>query len=185
MENLTSDSWRIYSSEVAHTLNSIDPGRVRQFVSEIDSAIDREATIWVFGNGGSAATASHFCVDLSKGAALRNFKAIRAISLMDLTPIQTAWSNDVAYSEAMAMSLKHQARPGDLVIVITGSGNSQNIVNLAKMAHQLKLRIVGMTGFDGGMIRELLNIEIHVPSNDMQIVEDCHHTICHFVSKVI
>lgn len=185
MENLTSDSWRIYSSEVENALNAIDPVRVKQFVSEIDNAIEREATIWVFGNGGSAATASHFCVDLNKGASLRTSKTIRAISLMDLTPIQTAWSNDVAYVEAMSMSLKHQARSGDLVIVITGSGNSENIINLAKMAHQLNLYIVGMTGFDGGKIRELLNIEIHVPSNDMQIVEDCHHTICHFVSKVI
>ncbi len=185
MAELTRDSWHLYSSKVATTLSSINPMLIAEFVDEIGSAIDREATIWVFGNGGSAATASHFCVDLSKGASLRNSKTIRAISLMDLTPIQTAWSNDLAYVEAMSMSLKHQARVGDLVIVITGSGNSGNIINLAKMAHQLDLRIVGMTGFDGGLVRDLLDIEIHVPSNDMQIVEDCHHTICHFVSKVI
>ena len=185
MKTLNMESWKQYADEVSNVLESIDATSISRVVKEIDSAIQANSTIWVFGNGGSSATASHFCVDLSKGAALRGSRTIRAIPLMDLTPIQSAWSNDLSYAEAMAMSLKHHARTGDLVIVISGSGNSLNILNVTQMAHELKLKVIGMTGFDGGEVRKLLDFEIHVPSMDMQIVEDSHHTVCHFISKVV
>lgn len=185
MKNLDKDSWKLYAEEVSRVLQSIDPSSISRGVQVIDNAVKLNSTIWVFGNGGSAATASHFCVDLSKGAALRTSGIIRAIPLMDLIPIQTAWSNDLSYVDAMAMSLKHQARAGDLVIIISGGGNSQNILNLVQMAHELNLKVIGMTGFDGGKVSQLLDLEIHVPSTDMQVVEDCHHTICHFISKVV
>ena len=185
MNSLDKDSWKLYAEEVSRALDSINPSSISRSVQAIDNAVKSNSTIWVFGNGGSAATASHFCVDLSKGAALRSSGIIRAIPLMDLIPIQTAWSNDLSYADAMAMSLKHQAREGDLVIIISGSGNSQNILNVVQMAHKLDLEVIGMTGFDGGKVSELLDIEIHVSSIDMQVVEDCHHTICHFISKVV
>ena len=182
---LTKDSWYEYSNDVSETFVKIDPKLVSQVIDQIKVAIKNDASIWVFGNGGSAATASHFCVDLSKGASERIGEKIHALSLMDLVPIQTAWSNDFAYEDAMAMSLRGQSRSNDLVIVITGSGNSENIVNVAKMGRELNLTVIGMTGFDGGEVRNFLDFELHVPSNDMQVVEDCHHTLCHFISKAI
>lgn len=185
MKSLNKESWKLYAEEVSQVLESVDAISISKAIQAMDSAINANSTIWVFGNGGSAATASHFCVDLSKGAALRSSRIIRAIPLMDLTPIQSAWSNDLSYAEAMSMSLKHHARPGDLVIVISGSGNSPNILNVTQMAHEMNLQVIGMTGFDGGKVRELLDFEIHVPSMDMQVVEDSHHTICHFISKVV
>jgi len=185
MTSLSKESWKIYAEEVSRALESIDAISISKAVQTIGSAINANSTIWVFGNGGSAATASHFCVDLSKGAALRGSRIIRAIPLMDLTPIQTAWSNDLSYAEAMSMSLKHHARPGDLVVVISGSGNSPNILNVTQMAREMNLQVIGMTGFDGGKVRQLLDFEIHVPSIDMQVVEDSHHAICHFISKVV
>jgi D-sedoheptulose 7-phosphate isomerase len=185
MMSLNKESWKLYAEEVSRVLESVDATSISKAVQAIESAINANSMIWVFGNGGSAATASHFCVDLSKGAALRSSRIIRAIPLMDLTPIQSAWSNDLSYAEAMSMSLKHNARPGDLVIVISGSGNSPNILNVTQMAHEMNLKVIGMTGFDGGKVRELLDFEIHVPAMDMQVVEDSHHTICHFISKVV
>jgi D-sedoheptulose 7-phosphate isomerase len=185
MNSLNKDSWQLYVEEVSQVLESVESASISKVVLAINSAIKSNSTIWVFGNGGSAATASHFCVDLNKGAALRSSRIIRAIPLMDLTPAQSAWSNDLSYAEAMSMSLKHQARSGDLVVVISGSGNSQNILNVTHMAHELDLKVIGMTGFDGGDVRQSLDLEIHVPSMDMQVVEDCHHTICHFISKVV
>lgn len=185
MQSLNKESWNSYASEVSRVFDLINSTNVAQVVELIRSTSQGNSTIWVFGNGGSASTASHFCVDLSKGAALRNSSIVRAIPPMDLVPIQSAWSNDLTYEDAMAMSLKHQARSGDLVIVISGSGNSRNILNVARMGRELGLKIIGMTGFDGGQVRELLDLEIHVPSTDMQIVEDSHHALCHFISKVI
>jgi len=185
MNNLGKESWKDYAAEVLRGLESVDSTSISNAVKAIETAINSNSTIWVFGNGGSAATASHFCVDLSKGAALRSSRIIRAIPLMDLTPIQTAWSNDLSYEVAMSMSLKHQARSGDLVVVISGSGNSPNILNVTRMSRELNLKLIGMTGFDGGKVRQSLDIEIHVPSTDMQVVEDCHHAICHFISKVV
>jgi D-sedoheptulose 7-phosphate isomerase len=182
---LTKDSWPEYSSQVSQIYAQIDSMKIAEAILQIRLAVGSNSTIWVFGNGGSAATASHFCVDLSKGASGRIGKNIRAIPLMDLVPIQSAWSNDLSYHDAMAMSLKGQARDGDLVIVVTGSGNSINIINVVKMARKLKLGVIGMTGFDGGEVRKLLDFEIHVPSVDMQVVEDCHHTVCHFISKAV
>lgn len=185
MMSLQKESWKLYAAEVSRVLESVDSRSISDVIDAINSAIQSDSTIWVFGNGGSSATASHFCVDLSKGASLRGSRIIRAIPLMDLTPIQSAWSNDLSYAEAMSMSLKHQARSGDLVVVISGSGNSENILNVTHVAHQLNLKVVGMTGFDGGNVRHSVDLEIHVPSTDMQVVEDCHHTICHFISKVV
>ena len=127
---LNRDSWKLYSRGVSDTYNEIEPNQISKTIEKLSQTIISESTIWVFGNGGSAATASHFCVDLSKGASERIGKNVRAIPLMDLVPIQSAWSNDLDYCEAMAMSLKGQARDGDLVLVITGSGNSKNIVNV-------------------------------------------------------
>ena len=185
MSSYDSESWTRYAEEISIVSNRVQSNDVSKVVQVIQEAVANGKTIWVFGNGGSASTASHFCVDLSKGAAARLNRQIHALPLMDMVPIQTAWSNDFSYDDAMALSLTSQARDQDLVLVITGSGNSKNIVNVVKKAKDLGLVTLGLTGFDGGLVRNLLDMEIHVPSNDIQIVEDIHHAICHFISKVV
>ena len=139
----------------------------------------------MIGNGGSAATASHFCVDLSKGVSTRIEKSIRAIPLMDLVPIQTAWSNDSSYEDAVGSSIKNFAKHSDVLIAITGSGNSENLIRSCLIAKKLSMTVIGMTGYNGGKITKFLDLEINVPSSDMQVIEDSHHAICHFISKSI
>jgi D-sedoheptulose 7-phosphate isomerase len=104
---------------------------------------------------------------------------------MDLVPIQSAWSNDNSYEVALEMSLRNFLRRGDIVFAISGSGNSINILNSLKAAKDLEVETVGLTGFKGGQMSSLVSLEINVPSDDMQIIEDAHHAICHYISREI
>ena len=176
-------TWSSYARELFDSLNSVSAARIQDVITLITKTAIDNKTIWVLGNGGSAATASHFCVDLSKGAATRLNRQIKAIPILDLVPLQTAFSNDLSYDSAIANSLSAFASKGDLAIFISGSGNSKNIVTGAVQAKQMGLATVGMTGFQGGRVGPLVDIEINVKLTDMQLIEDAHHAICHFISK--
>jgi D-sedoheptulose 7-phosphate isomerase len=178
-------SWSTYLSILNEALGSVSVRKIESVLTLFRKVVGTNKTIWVIGNGGSAATASHFCVDLSKGCAKRIEKTIRAIPLMDLVPIQSAWSNDNSYGVALEMSLRNFACSGDIVFAISGSGNSINILNSLRAAKELGLDTIGLTGFKGGKMSSLVNLEINVPSNDMQIIEDAHHAICHYISREI
>ncbi len=178
-------SWNKYSSDLNDALLGVSLEKIEKALMLFRRVIGSGGTVWVIGNGGSAATASHFCVDLSKGCATRIQKSIRAISLMDLVPIQSAWSNDSSYEVALEMSLRNFARSGDVLFAISGSGNSINILNSLKAANDLGIETVGLTGFKGGNMASLVSLEINVSSNDMQIIEDAHHAICHYISREI
>lgn len=178
-------SWNKYYSDLNQALREVSLSSVENLLTLLREVVGTDRTIWVIGNGGSAATASHFCVDLSKGCATRIQKTIRAVPLMDLVPMQTAWSNDESYGVALEMSLRNFARRGDILFAISGSGNSINILNALKAVSDLGVESVGLTGFKGGQMSRLVNLEINVPSDDMQIIEDSHHAICHFISREI
>lgn len=178
-------SWNKYSFDLNQALHKVNPKSLEDSLNRIRKIVGTERTIWVIGNGGSAATASHFCVDLSKGSATRIQSNIRAIPLMDMVPIQSAWSNDNSYIVALEMSLRNFARSGDILFAISGSGNSANILNALKAAGEIGVKTIGLTGFNGGQMSRHVEIEINVPSNDMQIIEDAHHAICHFISREI
>jgi D-sedoheptulose 7-phosphate isomerase len=177
--------WEMYSSEVTSTMSAVDPEKLNKALSWFRRSINDSKTIWIIGNGGSAATSSHFSVDLSKGCALRLNKRVRAIALMDHVPTQSAWSNDTSYEAALANTVDNFAQEGDIVFSISGSGNSMNIVNALVTAKAMKVQTIGLTGFDGGKIGRLADLEINVPSKDMQIIEDVHHIICHYLSREI
>ncbi len=179
----TSENWHDYSQQLMGALSSVSTTQMTQVISLIRSAVNETKTIWVFGNGGSASTASHFCVDLSKGAATRLKKQIKALPILDLVPLQTALSNDISYESAIANSLVAFASPGDLAIFISGSGNSENIVSGVIAAKKMRLITVGLTGFQGGRVGPLVDVEINVELSDMPLIEDAHHAICHFISK--
>jgi len=174
-----------YQNRLIAALNSIDRDQVLMVANLLSKSTLQNKRIWLIGNGGSAATSSHFCVDLSKGCAIRIKNTLRAVPLMDLVPIQSAWSNDNSYVVALEMSVRNFARSGDILFAISGSGNSSNILNALTAAKDLGVETIGLTGFNGGQMSGLLNIEINVPSDDMQIIEDAHHTICHFISREI
>ena len=154
---------------------------VIQFVADKLSSGSR---VFTCGNGGSGATASHFVNDWVKGISLESGLRVRAQCLSDNVPLLTAIANDLDYSEVFSFQLSNLAEPGDLLIVISGSGNSQNILKVLKRAKEIGITTVGVLGFDGG---EAINFVDHVflaPSFDMQIVEDIHSSFGHLVLKL-
>lgn len=141
----------------------------------------RRGRVYVCGNGGSAAIASHFAGDLNKGANIASRHRFRASALVDNTPGLLAWSNDDGYAVAMSEQLRNFVEPGDLVIGISGSGNSLNVVNALALARQADADTLALVGFDGGRLArpELSRVAIHVPSHDMEQVEDAFSVLCH------
>ncbi len=182
---MITNNWANYCRQLESSITRVDTTALKRAIDAIRLLAGGPGTIWAIGNGGSASTASHFSVDLSKGCAIRIENTIRAVPLMDLVPIQSAWSNDNSYGVALEMSVRNFARSGDILFAISGSGNSTNILNALTAAKELGVETIGLTGFNGGQMSSLLNIEVNVPSSDMQIIEDAHHAICHFISREI
>lgn len=137
------------------------------------------ATIITAGNGGSAATASHFAGDVTKATRhdLRN--PVRALCLNDNMTAVTAWANDTSYSRALAEQLKSLGRPGDVFLPISGSGNSRNVIQATAYAKQHNMLVLALTGSDGGELAEMADVVVVVPSDEMSAIEDVHMAICH------
>jgi D-sedoheptulose 7-phosphate isomerase len=135
--------------------------------------------VFIAGNGGSAATASHWANDLNKGTAVAGQPRFRAIALTDNVPLVTAWANDVAYDRIFVEQLASLFRPGDLLILISGSGNSPNIVAAAQWARERGATVVGLTGGDGGQLRGLVDHCVLAPTHRMEQIEDVHLVVAH------
>jgi D-sedoheptulose 7-phosphate isomerase len=137
-------------------------------------------TIFLFGNGGSASLASHMACDLGKGTIQPdNPKRVRVLSLVDNLPTITAWANDSSYDDIFAEQLRNLARPGDIALAISGSGNSRNVLKGLLVARELQLTTIGIGGMGGGKMKRLCDIGVVVPSDNMQIIEDFHVCIAH------
>lgn len=145
-------------------------------------------SVYTFGNGGSAATASHFACDLGKGTSKwlpEGAKRFRVVALTDNIPIMTAWANDTAYEEIFAEQLHNLVRPDDLVIAISGSGNSPNILKALDLALKFGAYTIGLAGFRGGRMKSLCRTCLVVPSDNMEVIEDVHMAACHAIATVI
>ncbi len=136
----------------------------------------RENGKWVFaaGNGGSGATASHFVNDFMKGLTVPGKKRFRVISLNDCVPLFTALANDIEYSAMFTEQLKNYARPGDVLVVYSGSGNSPNVVKAAEYAQSIGMKVVGFTGRDGGRVGPSCTVNCVAPTDGMEEIEDVH-----------
>ena len=156
-------------------------------ISEILSAYERGASIFTFGNGGSAALASHFACDLGKGtlSSHNGQKRFRVISLADNIPLITAWANDHGYEHVFAKQLENLIESGDLVFAISGSGNSSNVLRALQVARTHRARTIGLTGFEGGKMKSLCDVCVILPSDNMQIIEDFHLSVTHAISSVV
>ena len=156
-------------------------------IDEILSAYKRDASIFTFGNGGSAALASHFACDLGKGTLIHHNgqKRFRVISLTDNIPLLTAWANDHGYEHVFAQQLQNLVASGDLVFAISGSGNSSNVLRALELAKDRGARTIGLTGFEGGKMKGLCDVCVILPSDNMQIIEDFHLSVTHAISSVI
>lgn len=174
-----------YLREVHALVDTLDNSAVPQVVELLLGARQDGRHIFVCGNGGSAATASHFVNDLNKGTNVTGQRRFRAIGLVDNTPLLMAWSNDTAYENALAEQLLNFVEPGDVLIAISGSGNSPNVLHAVQTAHQHGAITVGITGFDGGKLRNLVDYSLHVESRSMEQVEDAHMILCHTLTVTL
>jgi D-sedoheptulose 7-phosphate isomerase len=171
----------LYRSQLFDAISSIDLAAVEQAIGWFEEARDKDQHIFVCGNGGSAATASHFTCDILKGASFQKDKRFRMLALNDSLPTLTAYANDVAYAAVFEEQLKNFAKPGDLVMAISGSGNSPNVLRAIACANELGCRTIALTGRDGGKLGPIAQLNIHVKSQHMGRIEDAHMIVCHMI----
>ena len=156
-----------------------------RLVSAIMDAYDQEKQIFVMGNGGSGATASHWVCDVNKGCSLHKEKKFKMICLNDNIPTLLAYANDLSYEDIFAEQLKNFFVPGDLVIGISGSGNSGNVLKAIEYANENEGKTVGLCGYSGGKLYGMVDIPILVKVDDMQKVEDVHMIVVHMTMQRI
>ncbi len=174
-----------YLSEVSATLAKLPVEGIAQVVELLAQARANRKRVYIFGNGGSAATASHFASDLSKGAISKGKPRIKAFALTDNVPLLSAWANDTAYENIFAEQLENFIEMGDIAIGISGSGNSQNVLNGVKVAKAKGATTIGFIGFDGGKLKDLVDLAIIVPNHNMEQVEDIHLLLEHVITTCL
>ena len=178
---------RPFLERVAEELDRIDAGEVQALADAIYHCYEHGRFVFLIGNGGSGSNCSHLCEDLGKCTLRRedfdndHKKRLRVLSLTDNTPYILAWGNDEGFERVFVEQLKNLAGPGDLLIAISGSGNSPNILRAVEWANRNGLVTFGCTGFCGGKLRTLAQQGLHVPLDDMGIVESIHLTAFHWV----
>lgn len=165
-------------------LGKIDIEAVNDALNLLYDTLQKEGNIYIFGNGGSSATASHFQNDFNKGISEHTEKKFRFQCLNDNIATVMAIANDISFDEVFRFQLGGRLKPGDIVIAISGSGNSRNVLNAVEYAKEQGCKAIGLTGYDGGKLRELADISLHVPVNSMQITEDLHMVLDHLMMSV-
>ena len=179
-------SVQAYFQTIARILPQLPYASIQQIISVILQAFDEGRTIFVFGNGGSAATASHMVCDLNKGTvANADGRRFKVMAFTDNVPLLTAWANDAGYEHIFSEPLKNFVQPGDVVLAISGSGNSPSVLEALKTARAAGALTVGMAGYRGGKMKALCDICAVVPCDDIQVVEDLHHAIAHSILTAV
>jgi D-sedoheptulose 7-phosphate isomerase len=169
-----------YKTKLLRALDTLDLATVGQAVEMLRDAREQNRHIFVCGNGGSASTASHFVCDMVKGASQRDPR-FRIMALTDSLPTLTAYSNDVGYECVFTEQLKNFAQKDDVVIALSGSGNSANVVNALEYANSIGCQTIALTGRDGGKLGPLAKLQIHVADPHMGRIEDGHMIACHML----
>jgi D-sedoheptulose 7-phosphate isomerase len=176
-----------FMDKVCEELRKLDVAQVRALADAIYECYEKRQIVFIIGNGGSGSNASHFCEDLGKGTLRREDftndkkQRLRVLSLTDNTPYILAWGNDEGFERVFVEQLKNLANPGDLLIAISGSGNSPNILTAVEWANRNGLKTFGCTGFGGGKLQPLAQHNLHVALDDMGIVESVHLTAFHWI----
>lgn len=178
------DDIKKYISDEIEVLNQLDIEAINTVMNIFDEAFENESMIYVFGNGGSSATSSHYQNDFNKGISEHTDKKFRFLCLNDNIPTMMAIANDIGFEEIFRFQLKGRLKKGDLVVAISGSGNSVNILNAVKYAKEQGNIVIGITGFDGGELKELSDYNLHVPVRSMQITEDIHMFFDHLIMSI-
>ena len=174
-----------YLTELKKSIDALSKDKFKAIADALLAAYRAGRHVFVMGNGGSAATASHMACDLAKGTVMPGKKRFKVICLSDSIPLITAWANDTSYDSIFSEQLDNLVSAGDVVIGISGSGNSPNVLNALKLARARKAKTVGLTGFSGGRMKDLCDICLIVPSDSMQRIEDAHLIIEHALYSYI
>lgn len=177
-----------YLADVKRLLGSIEQDLVNELdklASRLVKVRENKNTVFLMGNGGSASTASHIAQDLAKCTIAEGLPRFRVIALTDSVSGMLAWANDTSYEEIFIEQLKNLMQPGDVVIGISGSGNSMNVVKAIEYANQNGGHTVGISGYSGGKLLKVAQENIHVPSSNMQKVEDLHLMVLHLLMSIL
>jgi D-sedoheptulose 7-phosphate isomerase len=169
-----------YLDRVRGLLDAL-PAQADRFVDVLFDAFERGSTVFLAGNGGSAANASHFGQDLAKGtlASMDAERRFRVVPLTDNIGFITALANDEGYESIFEQQLRNLARPGDLLVAISGSGNSPNVLHAVSYARSIGMKTIGVTGFDGGKLKQMADEGVHIPIDDMGMTEALHSVVFH------
>jgi len=176
-----------FMKRVGEELEKVNPAEIQTLADWIGDVYNAGKFVFVIGNGGSGSNASHFCEDMGKGTLDRKFfdddskKRLKILSLTDNTPYILAWGNDEGFDRVFLEQLKNIAGPGDLLVAISGSGNSPNILRAVEWANTHGMKTFGCTGYTGGQLKTAAHGNLHVPLDDMGIVETVHLAAFHWV----
>ena len=174
-----------YLNNLARLTEQMDHERMDEFADVLFQAWEEDCCVFAFGNGGSAATASHQVCDFVKTAAVDGQRRLRAFCLVDSVGMGTALGNDVGYEDTFRYPLETYARPGDVAIAISGSGNSPNVLRACEWARDNGVKVVALTGFRGGKLKVLADLHINVPSDNFGLIEDLHLVVGHSVAQIL
>jgi D-sedoheptulose 7-phosphate isomerase len=174
-----------YASGIAKALSSVRPGEIDRAVTALKRAIQADRLIFTCGNGGSAAIANHLTCDCSKGIATNTTLRPRVVSLSATVELITAIANDMAYPEVFAYQLRNAARPGDVLITISSSGDSENIVRALDWAGENGMTTIALSGFSGGRSAQMADISLHVAAENYGVVEDVHQSLVHILAQYV
>ena len=175
---------RAYIAHEIETLQKLDVEQINAALNLLRQTQENGNTVYVFGNGGSSATASHFQNDFNKGVSEHTEKKFNLLCLNDTVSTIMAVANDIGFEEIFRFQLVGHIKPGDVCLAISGSGNSPNVLRAVEYAKERGNKIIGLTGFGGGKLRELSDVSLHVPINSMQITEDIHMVFDHLMMSI-
>jgi D-sedoheptulose 7-phosphate isomerase len=172
-----------YIRNLGSVLERLNISEIEAVASVLKSARDKGNAVYIFGNGGSGSTASHFACDINKGTSSAANSRFKVTCLNDNIPIMLAYSNDIGYDVVFVEQLKNHLKSDDVVIGISGSGNSKNVLSAIEYANSRQAITIGITGFNGGELRQKVKYSFNANVNDMQISEDVHMIWVHIMMK--
>jgi D-sedoheptulose 7-phosphate isomerase len=174
-----------YFERLKYVIDSINISQINNLMNLLLNALETNKQIFIIGNGGSASTASHWAGDFNKGLSWNKEKRFKFICLNDNIPTMLAYANDISYEYIYVEPLKNFFQNGDLIIGISGSGNSKNILNAIEWGNLNMGITIGLTGHDGGKLKKMAMHNVHVNIDDMQITEDIHMILDHCIMRIL
>lgn len=172
---------QFYLKDVTRLISDLPVAQLDGMVRRLLRAYDEGRQVFLLGNGGSGATCSHMVNDFQKCIYLAGDRTFRCMSLCDSVPLITAWANDTAYENIFAEQLRPWVEPGDTVVLLSGSGNSPNVLKAASLAREMGAYTIGLAGYQGGKLKDMVDEALVVPCDNMQRIEDVHMIVLHLV----